>query len=87
VIKIRCIGCVASRSDEGYEHSATEWWCAVGKETIEFADGGLGCHRRSVGKLQKDIKIQSKIESKAFAEECVRMFEFFEREGMWNGEM
>jgi hypothetical protein len=67
---MKCEYCIALRNDSGYEHSATEFWCAVGEEEIEFADGSIGCMRRSIQKLKRDIEIQDKIEQEAFAEEC-----------------
>mgnify|MGYP003301849014 CR=1 FL=1 len=67
---MRCEHCIALRDDSGYEHNATEWWCAVGEEEIEFADGTIGCKRRSIQKLKRDIEIQNKIEQEAFIKEC-----------------
>lgn len=67
---MRCEHCIALRDDSGYEHNATEWWCAVGEGEIEFADGTIGCKRRSIQKLKRDIEIQNKIEQEAFIKEC-----------------
>ena len=67
---MRCEHCIALRDDSGYEHNATEWWCAVDEEEIEFADGTIGCKRRSIQKLKRDIEIQNKIEQEAFTKEC-----------------
>ena len=67
---MKCEHCIALRNDSGYEHSATEFWCAVGEEEVEFADGSIGCGRRSIQKLKRDIEIQNKIEEEAFVQEC-----------------
>ena len=77
---MRCDCCPAARDDSGYEHSATEYWCAVGEEDVEFKDGSTGCRRRSLTKLDKDIKIISEIESKAFVAECKSFLEFLEKQ-------
>ena len=77
---MRCDCCPAARDDSGYEHDATEYWCAVGEEEREFADGSVGCLRRSVEKLKEDMKIQSDLECEAFAEECSSFLEFLEKQ-------
>lgn len=75
---MRCEECIALKDDSGYEHSATESWCAVGEEEREFADGSVGCMRKSVEKLKRDMKMQAEMENQAFAEECGRFVEFME---------
>ena len=76
---MKCEDCIALRNDSGYEHSATEFWCAVGEEEFEFADGSIGCKRRSVEKLKRDIEAQNKIEKEAFIEECVNFVNWVEQ--------
>ena len=73
---MKCEHCIALRDDSGYEQYATDWWCAVGEEEIEFADGSIGCKRRSIQKLKRDIETQSKIECEAFAKECGRFVDW-----------
>lgn len=84
---MRCDSCLAAKDDSGYEHNATEFWCAVGEEEREFADGSVGCLRRSVEKLKQDMKIQSELECEAFAEECGKFLEFIESQENQNGEI
>lgn len=73
---MKCNNCIALRSDEGYECYATEWWCAVGEEEIEFADGSIGCLRRSKEKIKRDMKRYGKLENNAFDEECKHFLEY-----------
>ena len=77
---MRCDGCIALRNDSGYEHDATEFWCAVGEQEREFSDGSIGCMRKSIEKLKRDMKIQDAIDTEAFAEECGRFVEFIENQ-------
>ena len=76
---MKCEHCIALRDDSGYEHNATEWWCVVGEEEREFADGSIGCTRRSVQKLKRDIDAQNKIEQEAFAKECDSFMDWIEQ--------
>lgn len=73
---MRCEHCIALIDDGGYERDATEWWCAVGEEEVEFADGTIGCKRRSIDKLKRDMETQIKIEEEAFVKECDDFWEF-----------
>ena len=77
---MKCENCIALRNDSGYEHDATEFWCAVGEEEIEFSDGSIGCMRKSVEKLKRDMKMQDEIETEAFVEECERFVDFVEKQ-------
>lgn len=77
---MRCEHCIALKNDGGYEHDAEEYWCAVGEEEIEFTDGTLGCRRRSVEKLKRDMKVANELECEAFAEECGRFLDFLASE-------
>ena len=54
------------------------YYCAVGEEQREFADGSLGCSRRSKEKLKKDLKRENELILKSFAEECKYCVEYFE---------
>lgn len=67
---MKCDICPALQDDSGFEHSATECWCALGEEPIEFADGSEGCNRKSVEKIKRDMKLQAEVENEAFAKEC-----------------
>lgn len=73
---MRCDNCIALKNDSGYERNATEWWCAVGEEEIEFADGTIGCKRRSITKLKKDMEVQDKIEEQAIIKEYEDFVDF-----------
>lgn len=81
---MKCENCIALRNDSGYEHNATEFWCAVGEEEIEFADGSIGCKRGSIQKLKRDIEAQDKIAEEAFVQECDSFIDWIEREKMEN---
>ena len=76
---MKCEHCIALRDDSGYEHNATEWWCTVGEEEREFADGSIGCARRSIQKLKRDIAAQNKIEQEAFTKECESFMDWIEQ--------
>ena len=75
---MKCENCIALRDDSGYERDATECWCAVGEEDIEFADGSIGCKRRSIQKLKRDIDIQNRIENEAYVKECEKFIDWME---------
>lgn len=77
---MKCNDCVALCSDEGYECYATEWWCAVAEEQIEFADGSVGCLRRSKEKLERDMKRYDELECSEFAEECKCLLEYLSKD-------
>lgn len=79
---MKCENCIALRNDSGYEHSATEFWCAVGEEEIEFADGSIGCKRRSEQKLKRDIEVQDKIAEEVLAQEYGSFVDWIEQEKM-----
>lgn len=74
---MKCKNCIASRSDGDYY--SPSYWCAVGeKEEIEFKDGSIGCRRKSIEKLKKDIKDTSELEEQLFLDECEKFIEFME---------
>lgn len=73
---MRCECCIALRCDTSYEYGDVDCWCAVGEEEIEFTDGTIGCRRRSINKLKKDIETQRKIEEEAFVKEAEAFYEF-----------
>lgn len=75
---MKCDNCIALYSDYEYERYATEYYCAVGEEIIEFADGSAGCLRKSKEKLKRDIKIQDELEAQAFVEECKCFLEYLD---------
>ena len=76
---MKCDHCIALRNDSGYERDATEWWCAVGEEEKEFADGSVGCNRKSIQKLKRDIVTEDKIEERAFVKECRNFLEYVDQ--------
>lgn len=74
---MKCNGCDAL-IQEGFEYP--EDYCGLGEELKEFNDGSVGCNRKSVNKIRKDLEIARKIDNEAFANECGRMVEFWEKE-------
>lgn len=74
---MKCDCCPALNNDEGYEHSAEDWWCELGETEHEFKDGSCGCKRKSIEKIKADLKACREIENEAFADECGKMVDFF----------
>jgi hypothetical protein len=74
---MKCDGCPALHK-EGFEYP--EEYCFLGEEDFEFSDGSIGCRRKSLTKIEKDLKIAREIDCEAFANECGKMVEFFQKE-------
>jgi hypothetical protein len=72
---MKCINCPAL-CREGYEYP--EEYCFLGEEDIEFKDGSIGCHRKSISKIKRDLKIAREIDAEAFAYEAGRMVKYFD---------
>lgn len=75
---MKCCHCTALRT-EGYEYP--EEYCALGisdEETIEFKDGELGCRRRSINKINKDLAIADTIRNEAWLKDAESFVKFME---------
>lgn len=75
---MKCNHCPALCDDLGYEQSATDSWCALGEEEYEYTNGDIGCKRKSLKKIECDLKLARESESKAFAEDCERFVNWYE---------
>lgn len=64
---MKCEYCIALMDDSIYGHEATEWWCGVGEGEREFADGSIGCNRRSIDKLKRDMKHKYSLDDEWFS--------------------
>lgn len=49
------------------------------EDIIEFKDGSYGCHRKSIKKLEKDIKKQKEIELDAWTKDAKAFVELMEQ--------
>lgn len=72
---MKCDNCLALICFE----NDCDCYCGVGESIYEFADGSLGCHRRSKEKLDRDFKRECDFIQKVFAEECKQFVEYVER--------
>lgn len=71
---MKCDNCYALLQ-EGYEYP--EYYCGLGEYEVEFADGSIGCRRKSVSKIKDDLKTQRELEEPIIIEQMGDMANFF----------
>lgn len=75
---MKCEECPAFQNNGCYEHNADDFWCALGEDMESGPYDELGCNRKSMDKIEKDLNISSKFNDKAFSEQCKDFREFCE---------